>query len=434
MVDQLQLAGLARERTNMTTLAANVHSAEPSMAATDSFCWEPSAAGEGALTTTGAEQLHAVIQKHIDAHEIAGAVTAVAVRKQLVWFEAHGSRDGRTGAPMRRDDVFRMMSSTKPVVAVAVLMMLEAGKLSLEDPVSRFIPSFSNPKVAVAPPGATDAAQVTLIPASHEITVKDLLTHTSGLGTYEIDSRPGPGALVNRVARQPGDTLAEHVARLGTSALDFEPGTRWNYSPFDGFDVLLRIVEITSGMAGDAFLRERVFEPLDMRDTHFNLPPEKRARLLPLHARDGETWVDHPSILGDEPSPYVSGAGGLFSTARDFLHFELMLLNGGSLNGRRLLKPETVALMASRHVGTMFAEVFPPLTAGKAFGLSVAVVEDRALGNGRGAGAFGWGGAYGTETWADPELDVAAVLLVQRPGPGTVATAFQAALRTALQA
>lgn len=311
--------------------------------------------------------------------------------------------------------------------------MMDEGKLSLDDKVGRFIPEFKDTKVAVARPGAKDAKGVELVPADRVVTIKDLLTHTSGLMSAGDFLVPAPESLVNKVEVKPGDTLADVIPRLGAAALDFQPGTKWRYSPLYGFDALLRIVEVASGQSADRFLRERLFEPLEMRDTDFNVPAEKEARVVNIYGRRSGKWKVEKHLLGEGPYAYLSGAGGLFSTARDYLQFEAMLLNRGSLNGRRLLKPETVALMAKNHVGTLFSEWIPLITAGSGFGLGVRVVEDAAKGGGRGVGAFGWGGAYGTESWADPELGIAAALFIQvTPGPANVNGDFSQAIRKAI--
>jgi CubicO group peptidase (beta-lactamase class C family) len=398
---------------------------------TDSFNWTPVPPEDVGMTSAGLGAVRAAIQKYIDANQITGAVTAVARHNKLVLFEALGVRDTHTSAPLRKDDLFRMMSSTKQVTAVAVLMMLDEGKLSLDDKVSRFIPEFTNTKVAVAPKDATQASQVELVPADREITIRDLLTHTSGLSSTPGGLGPGPASLINKIERKPDDTLADYIPRLGAAALDFQPGTKWGYSPLDGFDTLLRIVEITSGQPAQSFLRERLFEPLDMRDTYFNVPADKQARVVTLYERKDGEWRQRAHLLGDGPYRYICGAGGLYSTVHDFLQFELMLLNKGTLNGKRLLKAETVALMSRNQVGSLFSEWIPAMTAGAGFGLGVSVVMDPERSRGRGVGAFGWGGAYGTESWADPELDVAAAVFVQQPVI-TLAPDYQRALREAI--
>ncbi len=400
-----------------------------------SFDWKLHAPEEVGMSRAGLEEVRAAIRRNIDNKVIHCAVTAIARHNKLVWYEAQGVSDVTTGAPTRKDDLFRMMSSTKQITALAVMMMMEEGKLSLDDKVSRFISTFKDPKVAVAPAGAKDASQVKLVPANREITIKDLLTHTSGLSSFGDDLKPGPASLLNKLEHKPDETLADYALRLGAAALDFQPGTKWRYSPLDGFDLLLRIVEITSRKAAEEFLRERIFKPLDMRDTHFNLPPEKKARVVNLYGAAKGNWKAEKPLFGEGPSRYVSGAGGLVGTVRDYMQFEAMLLNRGTLNGRRLLKPETVALMSRNHVGSLFAEWIPRITAGRGFGLGVGIVEDRDKGEGRGAGAFGWGGAYGTESWADPELDVAAAMFIQmQPAPANVKVDFQQALRKAIVA
>lgn len=362
------------------------------------------------------EALRAALQRQIDEGQILGTVTAVAHRGRTIFLETQGLREASDARPMRDSDLFRMMSSTKSVTAVAVLMMQDLGLLDIDDPVSRFIPSFKGQRVAIAPPGTTDPSRVQLVPADRELCIRDLLTHTGGLCTSGMGGLTSLGALVNKVERWPGDTLASYVDRLGTLALDFQPGSRWAYSPTDGFDTLLRIVEVCSGQGAEAFLAERLFQPLGMVDTHFNVPAHKRERIAPLHQRSGEGWQQVPSLFGDGPYTHISGAGNLFSTAPDFLRYELMLLNRGTLDGRQILKPETAALMARNHVGALFAEVYPDWTGGFGFGLGVAVLEDRARGHGRGVGTLGWGGAYGTVSWSDPELELAVVSLVQQPG------------------
>lgn len=365
---------------------------------------------------TGFGALRVALQREIDEGRILGTVTAVAWKNRVVFHEAQGLSDPVSRRTQQVDDVFRMMSSTKSVTAVAVLMMLDEGRLDLDDPVSRFIPSFKHQRVAVAPPGTTDPTQVQLVPVQRELTVKDLLTHTGGLSTSGMGGLTSVGALVNKVERRVDDTLASYVDRLGNQALDFQPGSRWAYSPTDGFDTLLRIVEVCAGQEAETFLAERLFQPLDMRDTHFNVPAPKRERVAPVLQKGEGAWRTIPPLFGDGPHRHISGAGNLSSTAADFLRYELMLLNRGKLDGHQILKPESVALMARNHVGSQFADVYPDWTGGFGFGLGVAVLEDRSRGHGRGLGTLGWGGAYGTVTWSDPELGVAVVSMVQQPG------------------
>ncbi|HET9159607.1 MAG TPA: serine hydrolase domain-containing protein [Caulobacteraceae bacterium] len=402
------------------------------------FNWTLHKPEEVGMTRAGLDGVRAAIQNHIDKGDITGAVTAIARHNKLVHYEAQGVRDIETKAPMRKDDIFRMMSSTKPTVGVATLQLMEEGKLAIDDRVSRFIPEFHDAKVAVLPEDAEAqlrnpamraqlASQVKLVPATRDLTIKDLMTHTSGL------SSGGAGQLVNRIRRGPNETLADYVPRLGSAALDFQPGARWRYSASDGIDVLLRIVEIASKTPADVALRERVFEPLNMRDTGFNIPPEKYGRILTLYSKQDGNWRPQRAAFGYGPIKYFSGAGGLMSTCHDYLQFEEMLLNKGELNGKRLLKPETVALMSTNHTGDLYRGTSGS-TQGTGFGLTVRVLKDPAAANsGRLPGAFGWAGAYGTCSWTDPADDMTAALFIQQPVP-TVLPDFEHAIRKAVVA
>lgn len=438
-METVATAGLARRNLLQLGAALAVGACAPRSGGLASgvphFDWTlqpPEAAG---MSRAGIEDIRTALQKLVDSNAIVGVVSAAARRNKLVWYEAQGFRDPHSRVPMPRDAIFRVMSSTKPVTAVAVLTMLEEGRLALEDPVSKFIPSFKDMKVAVAPKGATSAEQVTLVPAERQITIKHLLTHTSGITSVGDKVGPGVGALINRIERTPDETLASWTQKLGSAVLDFQPGTKFAYSGTDAPDVALRIVEIVSGQPADVFMRERIFEPADMHDTYFNVPAAKQHRIVDIYGKVNGKWEVKPHLFGPGPYRYFSGGGGLFSTVHDFLNFELMLLNKGSFNGRRVLRPESVELMTRNHIGTLFAEWIPPFTAGHGFGLMVRVVEDPKNINGRTVGAFGWGGAYGTESWAEPALDLAGVLFIQmHPPENGASAAFEKALRAAIVA
>jgi len=262
-----------------------------------------------------------------------------------------------------------------------------------------------------------------------------LLTHTSGITSVQGDPAQSAAALLSDVELTPDDTLATWAPKVGSAPLEFQPGSKFAYSGTDAWDVLLRIVEIVSGQTADVFMRARLFQPLDMRDTYFNVPPAKQERIVDIFNRvDGE-WKKQEHLFGPGPYRRLSGGGGLFSTVHDFINFELMLLHRGHFNGHRILQPETVDLMTTNQVGTLFAEWIPPITAGQGFGLGVRIVEDPANARGRSVGAFGWGGAYGTETWAEPERDlVAAMFLQMNPPSWTPSTEFQLAVQRAIVA
>ncbi len=408
------------------------------------FDWKLHRPEEVGMSAAGLAGVRAAVQKHINAHAIPGAVTAIARHNKLVWFEAQGVSDVEANTPMRTDTLFHMASSSKPVTAVAVLMMIEAGRLSLDDKISRFIPSFANPRVAIAPDNwqaalatpearAAMAAQVKLVPATRELTIKDLLTHTNGLSTG------GPATLVSDPQHRVGETLGAYVARLGSKPLDFQPGTRFAYSALDAFDVLLYIVQLVSKVPADRFVNERIFQPLAMTDSAYRVPAGKESRVAKVYERKDDAWKRVQPLFGTGAWDYVSGAGGIVSTVHDFMQFEQMLLNRGALNGKRVLRAESVALMATNHVGDLYKQAIPglpALTAGRGFGLGVSVTLDpEAAKTGRGKGAFGWNGAYGTDSWADPEFDLTAAFFIQNPSIPTTYVAgadFQQAVRAAI--
>lgn len=382
------------------------------------------------LSAADRARLRGVIETSIAEERLLGAVTAIADSQGVLLLDARGRADAASGAPLSDDAIFRMMSSTKPVTAVAVLTLVDQGKLSIDDPVSRFLPTFANPRVAIAPDGweaaladpsrrSALAEQVRFVAAEREITIKDLLTHTSGIASS------GPAALVNPPeAPAPTTSLAEYIPSLGASALNFQPGARWSYSAQHGMDILLRIVEIVSGQEAEAYMREHIFDPLGMSDTYFRVPDAKQHRVLKVHKLVDGAWVEEmPKFRGDESATYCSGGGGLLSTIRDFIAFELMLLNDGAFNGSRVLRAETAALMRTDHAGAQFAEGLMPYSRGMGFGLGVAIVLDPAISiTGRGRGAFGWGGAYGTESWAEPERGYVACYFIQQLPPRPQAT------------
>ncbi len=378
----------------------------------------PTAKPEDAgLSTERLARIGEMMKRHIDAGHIQGGVTAIARRGKVAHFEAHGMTDIEAKKPMPKDAIFRMASSSKPVTGVAILMLVEEGKVRLSDPVHTFIPQFKGIKVAVpkgtAFPGertsTTASPDYDTVAASHEITVRDLLTHTSGLASGGLGS-----AAARQIQRGPNATLADYIPKLGSVPLDFQPGSAWRYSPGAGIDTLGRIVEIASGTTFDVFLKERIFEPLGMKDTFFSLPEDRQSRLVTLYRATSGGLEKSPMQSGFSSRTYFSGAGGLVSTAEDYLRFEQMLLNGGQLNGNRLLSPRTVDMMATNHVGDLFGGLASGQK-GMGFGFTVSVVLDAAKAETRRSnGAFGWGGAFGTISWTDPKEQMCAVLMLQQ--------------------
>jgi CubicO group peptidase (beta-lactamase class C family) len=387
----------------LPSLAASVQTAKPE---------------QTGLSSERLARIHDMVQRHIDAHDISGAVTLVARNGKVAHFEAHGLADIDTKKPMSKDSLFWIMSMTKPVVGTSVLMMMEEGKLRLTDPVSRFIPEFKGMKVAVMqdrPAGAPPPAPGTpplfyTVPATREITIQDLLTHVGGLNS----GGPASTAEVAKVALKAGESLADYLPRLATAPLDFQPGTRWQYSATAAFDTLVRVVEVVSGQPFDRFARERIFDPLGMKDTSFRPSPAQLARIATQYrgAAGALTKVDNNLIFLNSPT-YLSGGGGLESSAEDYLQFGQMLANRGELNGKRLLGTKTVELMSSVFV----PDTLPGRAKGRGFGLSVQVISDHiAADTPISNGSFGWDGAYGTHFWVDPKEKIVGIFMIQAAG------------------
>jgi len=398
-----------RNSSRSTTVALALSLAALSAAAASVQAAKPEELG---FSADRLERIHETIERHIAAGDISGAVTLVARRGRIAHFQAHGQMDLDSKKPMQKDALFRIASMSKPITGAAILMLMEEGKIRLTDPVSKFIPEFKGIRVAVVQEGAGGRGgrggaaaepQFYTVPANREITIRDLLSHVSGLVSGTIST-----AEANKLGRKPTDTLAEYIPRLGATPLEFQPGSRWSYSPSAGFDTLGRIVEIISGQSFDRFLRDRIFGPLEMKDTTF-YPSE--AQMPRVSTRYQKTANGLTKQENNPPSNvYFSGAGGLSSTAEDYEQFAQMLLNGGQLNGKRLLSPKTVDLMASVHA----PDTLPGRPPGRSFGLSVQVVNNAVASNFRVSdGSYGWDGAFGTHFWIDPKEKVVGILMVQ---------------------
>ena len=361
-------------------------------------------------------RLSLAMRDAVEAGKIAGCVTLVARGGRVVYLEAVGDADREAKRPMRTDTIFRMASMTKAVTSVAAMMLVEEGRLSLGDPVSRFIPAFQKTTVAVPPPsGAVAGSPASVVPAKRAITIRDLLTHTSGI-SYGDGPVPGlykeAGVYSWYFADKP-EPMAVYVDRLARLPMDAQPGERFVY----GFssDVLGVVVEKISGQSLDTFVRERIFTPLGMKDTSFYLPVEKRDRLAAVYtANEGrierapEAGEDGQGTYVDGPRACFAGGAGLLSTARDYARFLMMLEGGGVLEGARILGPKTVELMTANHVGTLFGG------GNTGFGLGFEVIENLGRAGRYGSvGQFGWGGAYYTDYFADPQERLVGVFLTQ---------------------
>jgi CubicO group peptidase (beta-lactamase class C family) len=375
---------------------------------------------ESGMSSERLARIRPLIQSHIAAKDLSGAVTLVARRGKVIHFEAHGLADVEANRPMQTGTLFRMASMTKPLTAVSILMLLEDGKLLLSDPVSKYIAEFKNPKVAVWNlPNDPRGAGSTLVPARREITIKDLLTHTSGLA----NGFEGPaGDYVRRANLPTGGSLDERVRRVAPLPLNFQPGSQWEYSPSTGFDTLGRIVEIQSGMSLSQFFKARIFDPLGMRDSFFTVPKERAGELPVAYTRRDNALARPQAPAGARPAAessgeYFSGAGGMTSTAQDYLQFCQMLLNGGQLNGARLLSRKSVELMSSDATPGLDLRNYlngeQPLQ-GYGFGLGVRVRRNNGENGWLGSpGDFGWAGALGTYFWIDPKEQLIGMVLMQ---------------------
>jgi CubicO group peptidase (beta-lactamase class C family) len=381
------------------------------------------------LSSEKLRAVHELLEENVRNEAVAGAVAIVARHGKVGYLDAVGMQDREAGKPMTPDAIFRICSMTKPITSVAVLMLEEEGKLSLDDPVSKFIPEFKGSQVAAGAggaPGGKDGG-VRLIPAERQITILHLLTHTSGI-PYGFTARPNISASFRGLGiadglSETGIDLAENARRIASAPLVHQPGTAWEYGL--STDVLGRVVEVASGLSLDEFFRARIFQPLGMKDTCFRLPADRRPRLaavyqtgaggklerLPGGRVEKGALVYSDSYPHGGPGVYFSGGAGLVSTVPDYYRFLLMLRNGGELDGARLLRTATVERMTRSHTdGLKLAFT----NHGDAFGLGFGVVTEAGRDFGLGSvGAYSWGGFYYTYFWVDPRKDLIGLVMAQ---------------------
>lgn len=363
-------------------------------------------AGLPSLSSTGAASFDRMFQAAVDKGEIPGVVAAVTNKDQVLYIRAFGKQDVAKGVPMSKDTVFRIASMTKPITSVGIMMLYEQGTLRLDDPVANVLPAYRGREV-MATFNEKDATYTTR-PANREITIRHLLTHTSGL-SYPFTS-PTVLAIQTKTGKDPKDL-----------PLLFDPGTKWNYSPATG--VLGDVIVKLSGQSLEEWDQARIFRPLGMVDTSYTPAPGKAARLATVHQREATGLVENanPPLY----TPDVRGDGGLVSTASDYAAFLQMLLDEGSWHGKQLLKPQTVRLMTSNQIGSVVVDTMPaaiprrsasfPFGAGKdkfGFGFQLTVT-DGARTHERGAGSYTWGGINNTHFWVDPKNGIGVVILTQ---------------------
>ncbi len=359
--------------------------------------------------------------------DLPGVVALVVRNGKIVYHKAFGMADNETGRTLRRDDIFRIASQTKAITSTAVMMLWEQGKFRLDDPISKYIPEFKNPQVLKT--FQYKDTSFTTVPATSEITIRQLLTHTSGIGYGVIDADERFRMIYNKAGitdlyTTENISIEESVKKLAKLPLHHNPGEKYTYS--EGLDVLGYFIELVSGESFDVFLRNHLFEPLGMRDTWFYLPQEKASRLVSVQKKESGKWTVYPTTFYDPQYPvkgakrFFSGGAGLSSTAKDYATFLQMYLNGGELNGVRILSRTTVQSMMGNQTGNLFGDQ------NRYMGLAFGVVNQKGQDAGGlgSVGTFDWGGYFNTQYFADQKEKIIGVLMKQTQGPVNDPTAW----------
>lgn len=368
------------------------------------------------MSTERLDRIDIMCQQAISKNQIPGVVALVARKGKIVYHKAFGSAEVSSDRKQKVDDIFRIASQSKAITSTAVMMLWEQGHFRLDDPISNYIPEFKNPKILTGFNYSDTSFQSK--PAENEITVRHLLTHTSGLGYGVIDGDERMKLLYHKAGitdlftTEP-ITIEQSVKKLAQLPLHHEPGEKFTYS--EGLDVLGYLIEIISGMPFDEYLRVHLFDPLGMNDTYFYLPDDRHDRLVAVQTRKDEKWVNYPITFYDTDYPkkgaktFFSGGAGLSSTSKDYATFLQMYLNMGELNGIRILSRTTIQSMMANQIGDLWGNN------GKYYGLAFGVVDD--IGQGSGGegskGTFDWGGYFNTQYFADPEEGIIGILMKQ---------------------
>lgn len=373
----------------------------------------PEAAG---LSAARVARVKNMLNQAVASGEIPGGVALIARNGKIVFLEAFGNADAKASRPFKTDDIFRIASQTKAITATAVMILWEEGKFRLEDPISKYIPEFENSGVMETFNEADSS--FTISPIKSPITIRHLLTHTSGIGYGMIDRDErfrkayAKAGIIDAFTSKP-ITLQENIPKLAAMPLHHEPGKEWTYS--EGLDVLGLFIEIISGKDFDQFLKERIFDPLGMKDTWFYLPADRASRLVPVQHRSEGAWANFSTDVYNINYPiagakaYFSGGAGLSSTARDYAAFLQMYLNKGAYNGQRILSRTTIDMMMQNQIGALWNG------GPKDYGIAFALVNDKGLqmGGEGGIGTFDWGGYFNTSYFADPGENLIGILMKQ---------------------
>ena len=362
------------------------------------------------LSPVRLQRLSDAFKREVDKGTLPGATVLVARRGQIGWFDAIGKQSPTAAAPMAHDSIFRIFSMTKPIVSVGIMMLVEDGHLVLNEPVAKFIPEFASQKVGVDTNG-----ELELVPLKRQMTVQDLLRHTSGITYDHTGNSPVQKLYQQSRLRSRKITNAEHAAIVASLPLMCQPGAEWNYSR--STDILGRIIEVVSGKPLSAYLTERILAPLQMAETAFHTSEANAGRLAEPFATD--PWNgDKVQLFNMLEKPVMeSGGGGLVSTTMDYARFSQMLLNGGTLDGNRIIGRKTLELMASDHLSPSVKVDSPLMPPGHGFGLGFAVRTHAGVAPFPGTvGQFFWSGMAGTFFWIDPKEELFAVFMMQGPG------------------
>jgi CubicO group peptidase (beta-lactamase class C family) len=366
------------------------------------------------------ERIDKMCIEAIESGDLPGIVSMVVRNGKIVHWKAYGMADNQSGRTLKRDDIFRIASQSKAITSTAVMMLWEEGKFRLDDPISKFIPEFKNPQVLKSFKYADTT--YTTVPAKSEITIRHLLTHTSGIGYGIIDGNEQikmiyQKAGVTDLFTTEKITIAESVKKLAKLPLHHNPGEKYTYS--EGLDVLGYFIEVVSGMPFDEFLKTKIFDPLGMNDTRFYFPEDKAARLVAVQQKVNGKWEKYPVTFYDTDYPvkgaktFFSGGAGLSSTVKDYAIFLQMYLNGGELNGVRILSRKTVESIMGNQTGELYG--WP----NEHYGLAFGVLTDKGQNKGGlgSEGTFQWGGYFNTSYFADPKENVIGLIFKQTQGP-----------------
>ncbi len=404
---------LTSVRLRNLVIAAALLTAVPSAFAEGPVTVKPVEAG---FNEAGLARLDAYIKNEIATNKIPGAIMMIQRQGKTAYFSSAGVRDPGTKEPMTPDTIFRIYSMSKPITTVAAMMLVEEGKLQLDEPLSKYIPAFANVKVGVEKRGEDGAIALELVPAKRPITIQDLMRHTSGLTYGFFGEGLVKKAYVDAKLSANDPDNAEFAERIAKLPLAYQPGTTWDYS--QSTDILGRVIEVVSGKSLYHFEKERLLDPLGMKDTTFYVTDPAKKSLVAEPFPNDRT-IGNNSVMGDPrvAQKWESGGGGMVSTINDYSRFAQMILNGGTLEGRRYLSPKTIAYMGSNHIGLASGVTPGPYYLpgpGFGFGLGFAVRTEAGVSPIEGSvGEMNWSGAGGTTFWIDPKEDMFVIFMAQ---------------------